>query len=80
MARDALWHIAEPHPIVALAFLTSIRHATRTSHGENNSGTQSHQKDLAQLQPHLNEPHKGEISLSYDHHLYVSVRDFAWPV
>jgi len=80
MPRDAPWRSAEPRPIVAVTFLTSIRHATRTCRGEKDSGMQSHQKDLAQLQPHLNEPHKGEISLSCDLHLYINVRVFAWPV
>lgn len=56
MPRDAPWHSAEPSPIVAVTVLTSIRHATRTSLVEKNNGMQSHQKDLAELQPHLNEP------------------------
>lgn len=80
MPCGAPWHSAEPCPVAAVTFLTSFRHATRASHGGKNNGMQRHQKDLAQLQCRLNEPHKGENSLSSDLHLYISVSDFAWPV
>lgn len=77
---DAPWHSAEPCPVVALTFLTRIRYATKTSDGKNNGGMQSHQEAVAQLQAHLNLPHKGEISLPCDLHFYISASDFAWPV